>query len=234
MGKHLVILPGWGGSHKTWADFVSRIATKVDGVQVIDLPCVGDEPCPTDVWGVEEYAAFVRNKLAGRSDIVLLGHSFGGQVAAYLAATTPDICTTLVLSGAAVIRPSRTIKRSIFGVLAKCGKLLFALPGLSRFEQKAKKLLYRAADSPDYSNTDAIQKDIFKKVIRQDIQHMLPQIQAETHIVWGDHDTYTPLKHGRRIARTMPRATLHIIKGGTHGLHVSKPDELLSVLTPLV
>ena len=40
--KTLVILPGWGGNKETWKEFAS-LASKDFEVQIIDLPCFGDE-----------------------------------------------------------------------------------------------------------------------------------------------------------------------------------------------
>jgi len=57
----LVILPGWGGNLQTWNDFIF-IAKKKFDVVCIELPCFGSEPCPNKVWGVEDYADFVKNK----------------------------------------------------------------------------------------------------------------------------------------------------------------------------
>ena len=48
----IIILPGWGGSHETWHDFVTLLAPQVSDVRVIDLPCFGTEPCPKEVWGI--------------------------------------------------------------------------------------------------------------------------------------------------------------------------------------
>jgi pimeloyl-ACP methyl ester carboxylesterase len=236
MSKQLVILPGWGGSHKTWAAFCDKAKKQFDTVTVIDLPCFGNELCPTEVWGVAEYADFVRNRLLKKSytHVTLLGHSFGGQVAAYFVAHHPEVCETLVLSGAAVYRPKNSLRRILFGIVAKLGKIILKLPILRTYEKQAKRILYRSADSPDYEKTSGIQKNIFKKVIREDISHLLKKIKIPTLVVWGSRDTYTPLRFGKKIAKNMPNATLNIIDGGTHGLHISKQEELLSTMISFI
>lgn len=222
----LVILPGWGGSTETWASFASMMTSEVKNVQIIELPCFGSEPCPPAVWGVEEYASFVKKKM---NDIpgekVLLGHSFGGQVATYLIATEPTLCDTLILSGAAIIRPKRRVKRAVFGVIASIGKLVLRIPGMRQLEKPLKHLLHRVADSPDYGKTTAVQREIFQKVIRQDMRHLLSNIRCRTLVISGTHDRYVPLRHSKQVAQLLPNGILSIVPGGTHGLHIKKQEE---------
>lgn len=232
----LVILHGWGGSKLSWKLFVKK-ANEFFDTEVIELPCFGDEPCPQEVWGVEEYADFVKVKvksIKGKEKIILLGHSFGGQIATYLAANNSELIDKLILSGAAVYRPKKSIKRLIFGMLAKSGKILTSLPGLKRFQPLAKKVLYKTAQSPDYGKTDGIKKEIYKKVIRQDVSHLLPNIQTPTLVIWGDRDSYVPLTYGRKITKELPNAQLEIIKGGTHGLHIKETKKMINIIKKFI
>ncbi|EKD24568.1 MAG: alpha/beta hydrolase fold protein [uncultured bacterium (gcode 4)] len=231
--KILVILPGWGGSHETWADFVMLAKPAFKDVVVIDLPCFGDEPCPKDVWGVEEYAEFAKEKISkyANMQIVLLGHSFGGAVATQLVANNPEIVSKLILSGAAVIRPKNYLKRFVFGTIAKIGKGFIAIIPSEKLKNVAKKVLYRISDSPDFSKTSGIKRDIFKKIIRQDLHHKLASISIPTCVMQGEDDTYVPFRYGKRIAEGIPSASFVVIAKGTHGLHLKKTtDAFLSAI----
>ncbi|MBI5222174.1 MAG: alpha/beta fold hydrolase, partial [Candidatus Magasanikbacteria bacterium] len=150
----LIILPGWGGTKETWHNFTD-LAKDFFEIEVIDLPCFGEEPCPTKVWGVEEYADFVKSKISNIkyqiSKPTLLGHSFGGQIAAYFAAQNPEMIDKLILFAPALFRRKRGLRRLFFGIVAKTGKLIFKLPVIEKFDVWAKKILYKAADSPDYA-----------------------------------------------------------------------------------
>lgn len=229
----LVILPGWGGSHETWAEFALLANQKFADVVVIDLPCFGDEPCPTEVWGVEEYSAFVQKQIVQLPNrpIVLLGHSFGGAVAAHLVANNPQTVDALVLSGAAVYRPKNYVRRAVFVALAKIGKIIFSLPGMSKVESWAKRILYRVADSPDYDQTSGIKRDIFRKIIRQDQGHVLKNISVPTAVIQGTRDTYVPHRFGKRIAENIPQSTFISVDEGTHGLHLKKKKVFLDQIT---
>jgi pimeloyl-ACP methyl ester carboxylesterase len=231
----IVILPGWGGSHETWQDFVDMLKEKYL-VSVIDLPCFGAVPCPDSVWGVGEYAKYVKEKLTEYKgeQVVLLGHSFGGQIAAYVAARNPNSCAGLILSGAAVYRPNRYVKRGILWVVAKIGKIIFRIPFVERFDVWAKKVLYRAVDSPDYRHTEGIQRDIFIKIIRQNMSKELGNIHRKTLVVSGNKDRYVPLRFSKRIHRHIPNSRLEIIPGGTHGLHIYKKKSLFEAVNRFI
>lgn len=234
--KHtLVILPGWGGSQETWRDFVALASKKYD-VVCMDLPCFGTQPCPKTVWGVEHYAEFVKRKIEklNRQHVTVLGHSFGGQVATVLVAKNPNICERLILSGAAVYRKNRYVRRAAFGFLAKLGTIIFMMPVLKKYSVQAKKLLYKGADSPDYSETDGIKRDIFRKVIRQDVSSHLPQISVPALVVWGKHDSYVPVSLGRKIAENVPNATFQLLEDGTHGLHLKTKEEFYQVVDSFI
>lgn len=232
--KTLVILPGWGGSHETWKEFMT-LAQDDFTVVCVDLPCFGTEPCPQTVWGIEEYADFVVKKLRKIGHpVILLGHSFGGQVAAYIAAHHPDVVDKLILSGAAVLRPKNRLRRAVFFAIAKCGKLIFALPIIERFDVLAKKILYRGADSPDYAETSGIKRDIFRKIIRQDLRRLLSHISVPTLLLWGSADAYVAVSAGRKIHTLIKGSVLHIIKDGTHGLHLTHKEKMISHIKTFV
>ena len=231
MARQLLILPGWGGTRQSWNDFI-YLAQKDFPTTCLALPCFGDELCPDQVWGVEDYADFVKQKIQNLNLIkpIILGHSFGGQIAAYLAATSPESLSRLILCGASAIRPKRNFKRFIFSLTAKTGKIFFRLPLLKNLTAPAQKFLYRLADSPDYSSTKGIEREIFKKIIRQDLTEELKKIKTPTLVVWGTLDSYVPLTSGKTIAALIPNSRLEIIPGGQHGLHLQMPEKLYGIV----
>src|SRR5437764_447469 len=81
------------GAH---ADF-DRTLQGVDAV-ALDLPGFGATPPPASAWGSADYATAVADAID--EPMVILGHSLGGRVAAYLAALRPDLVRALVLTGA--------------------------------------------------------------------------------------------------------------------------------------
>lgn len=229
--RFLIILPGWGGNTQTWIKFTDISENKIN-TQVIDLPCFGTEPCPTEVWGIEEYAEFVKNKIKTITDkpVILLGHSFGGQVATYFTVHYPEMVEKLILSGAAVFRPAKLLKRTIYFKIARLGKLIFKLPILKKYSVQSRKLIYKIANSPDYTHTQGVKREIFKKVIRQDLEKILPKIKVPTLVVWGKKDNYVPIAKGKKIAKLISGAKIEIFPKGKHGLHLQMPKELFKII----
>lgn len=227
--QQLVIIPGWGGTRQTWEKFI-KLAENDFEVYFVDMPCFGDVSCPETVWGVEEYAQFVKNAIIGLGKPILLGHSFGGQIAVNLTANNPEMFSKLILSGAAVLRPKYTLKRFVFASIAKIGKFIFKLPVLNKIEAFAKKILYKVVDASDYTKTEGIKREIFKKIIRQSQVDLLEKITIPTLVVWGSADSYVPLREGRKIAAMISGAELKIIDGGKHGLHIQQPENLLKIV----
>lgn len=231
MPRQLLILPGWGGTIESWKNFIN-LAQKDFQVICLELPCFGAQSCPKEVWGVENYADFVKQKIQDLNLIkpAILGHSFGGQIAAYLAAAWPESISRLILCGASAIRPEQNFKRFIFGWLAKVGKAFFSLPLIKNFSAPAQKYLYKLADSPDYGQASGIKREIFKKIIRQDLTDELKAIKTPTLIIWGTADSYVPLATGKKIAKFINGSKLEIIAGGKHGLHLQMPEKLYSIV----
>ncbi|EKE18977.1 MAG: hypothetical protein ACD_9C00180G0001 [uncultured bacterium] len=229
MKKTLVIIPGWGGTAESWKDFLG-LAQQDFEVHFIEMPFFGSGIIPESVWGVENYAQYVNEKISALDEPFLLGHSFGGQIAVNMAANNPEKYSKLILSGAAAIRPKYTVKRILFGFLAKIGKMVFSLPFLARFEKTARKVLYKTADSPDYDKTSGIKREIFQKIIRESQADLLPKISIPTLVVWGSRDSYVPLARGKQIAKLIPSAEMKIIRDGRHGLHINDTQEFLSII----
>jgi pimeloyl-ACP methyl ester carboxylesterase len=229
--KTLLIIPGWGGTCETWKNFMDLSQNEFETV-CFNLPGFGDEPCPQVPWGVEDYAEFVKNKMksAGIKRPYILGHSFGGQVAAFLAANHPDMADKLILSGAAALRPKQGFTKKLFSFLARTGEIIFKLPVIEKADIWMKKMFYYFSTANDYAGTSEVKKEIFKKISRQDLTHLLPKINVPTLVVWGTQDAYMPLASGRKIATLIPGAKLEVIEGGKHGLHIQQPENFLKII----
>jgi len=225
--KTLVVLPGWGGSKKTWNEFVV-LSRNIFDTTVIELPCFGEEPCPSSIWGVEEYAAFVVDQIKDKKHMVLLGHSFGGQVATYIAANNMIQISALILSGAASIRQAETIKQNMLAHIGKFTKTLFYILGMGRLFTLLRPILYKAIGHHDYAEAQGIKSEIYKKIIKEDLSLLLPNIKQKTLVLWGKKDTYVSLKIGKKIASLIPNSQLKVYNKAGHGLHKQALSEFIS------
>jgi pimeloyl-ACP methyl ester carboxylesterase len=78
--------------------------------------------------------------------------------------------------------------------------------------------------------SDSEKKEIFKKIIRTDLSKSLPSIKLPTIVVWGETDTYVPLRYGKEIARLIPNSKIYVIPRVGHGVHLREPDTLLKFI----
>ncbi|MEO8623072.1 MAG: alpha/beta hydrolase, partial [bacterium] len=62
----------------------------------------------------------------------------------------------------------------------------------------------------------------------------LPDVLMPTAIVWGSHDPFLPMSLGRRLARTMPNATIDILSGARHFTPEEEPREVAEILGALL
>ena len=97
---------------------------------------------------------------------------------------------------------------------------------IERFDLLAKKILYGSLGSQDYADSSGIKCDIFKKIIRQNLKHLLSKINQPTLILWGQKDKYIPLRFGKKISKLIPDSGLYIFKKAGHGLHMFNIEEM--------
>ncbi|MCX5204227.1 alpha/beta hydrolase [Streptomyces sp. NBC_00237] len=96
-GPALLLLHGAGRSHADWDAVVPHLLPR-HRVLAVDLPGHGRSAAPADRWSFEGAARALDGILTAH-DAVPVGHSLGGLVAAYLAATRPGTPAAVDLDG---------------------------------------------------------------------------------------------------------------------------------------
>ncbi|MEU5874908.1 alpha/beta fold hydrolase [Glycomyces sp. NPDC047369] len=92
-----VFVHGLGGSAQNWTDLADALSDRLR-TDAVDLPGFGHSaPAPraTIPLLAQDVAAWISE--SGRGPVHLAGHSLGGAVAVYLAATRPNLVRTLTL-----------------------------------------------------------------------------------------------------------------------------------------
>jgi len=233
--KKLIILHGWNGSVKSWKKFIFLAEEKYD-VHFVLLPCFDGMPCPNSVWGIQEYADYVKKEIVNiekceisgtNSKSILLAHSFGGQIASLLVVQHPELISKLILCGAAAIRPKKIIKKIILLPLVFASKIFQKNKMTRSVVLKLRRSIYRLVGGHDYIEATGTKLEIFKKIIKEDLTERVVNIITPTTILWGRNDTYTPLWQGRKLAKLIPNSKLYIQKNGRHGLHITHPQWIL-------
>lgn len=227
-GTAVLILHGWGSSASTWKEVQQQLAFYGYRAIALDLPGFGKSAEPSREWGLVDYTNFVRSFVAqeqiGR--FVLVGHSFGGRIAIDYAARYGEGVVALVLCGAAGITRPKSIKRSIFALVARTGSVVTALPILRSVRALARKALYVLLGERDYYNASPVMREVMKRVLEVSLAVLLPQISQPTLLAWGDADEATPLSHARIAHEVLSDSTLAIFEGRGHSLQREAPQDL--------
>ncbi len=217
-GPAVLLLHGWGSRAEAYKEFLSTFPDDVAEIVIPDLPGFGSTPLLRNkggVWGVHEYASWVKallDVLSWNASVMIIGHSFGGQIALMIANSHPETISGLILYAAAVVRPAHTFRRSVIHTLSPAFRPL-------------RSLIHKAGAFQDWGNTPPELQPVMEKIVRQDMTHLLPGTMTNTIILWGDQDRKTPIEHGRKIAEQMPNAELRIIQGAGHSLRNDAPEQ---------
>ncbi|MEK7673568.1 MAG: alpha/beta hydrolase [Patescibacteria group bacterium] len=230
--QKILILHGWGGSSATWQNCTALFDKTKYELFVPDLPGFGSTAAPDKPWNVQDYADYVQ-KLMKEKNLekpICICHSFGGRIAIKLASQHPHIFAELFLVAAAGIKHPPSLKIRLFRYISKTGKWILNFLKLEKLADKAKKLIYRAAHAKDYMKAEGTMKETFQNVINEDLSHHLPDIKVKTHIIWGDLDSYVPVKDAFTMHQKIHGSTIDVFPGGTHGLHLRMPEKLVELI----
>ena len=217
----VLLLHGWGCDHTVFSALEASLADRYTTISV-DFPGHGQSGEPVTPWGVSEYMEQIYQLLQqlGIKRTNVIAHSFGGRVALMLAVKHPETVQKMVLTGAAGIKKPETEegrKRSDrYKRYTAFLNRMKRTPVLADMAEKLQSNLRNRYGSPDYVKLNENMRKTFVRIVSEDLQPLLPQVQASTLLIWGDADTETPLWMGQTMEKEIPDAGLVVFEGGTH------------------
>lgn len=220
-GKVVLLLHGWGTNLATFDQLASHLTKKYRVIR-LDFPGFGQSPAPHDDWHIADYAELVRSvlgKLKLSKVHAVIGHSFGGRVAIKAVSSGVLSSEKLVLVGSAGVKPRMKIKKMVFGSIAKVGKVATSLPMINRLQPLLRRRLYKTAGSTDYLNANEM-RQIFLNTINEDLLDAASKIEIPTLLIWGDHDTETPLSYAKLLQKRIKDAGLIVIPNAGHFVYI--------------
>lgn len=225
-GPAILILHGWGSNSERWQRVGDTLAENGFKAIIPDLPGFGKSQTPSEPWGYQSYCEFTKSfaKNLNLEKFSLLGSSFGGALAMKYAAEYPQNIEKLFLVAAAYVR-RKTLKRALFFVVAKASKLFSFLPFFNLGRRAFYKFIVRKSD---YSYTLGVMKQIYSKVIREDLSYIAPLIKSPTIIIWGESDDITPLKNAYFLKENIEGSHLITVNGLGHSL--SRYEKLAEII----
>ncbi|MFA5828599.1 MAG: alpha/beta fold hydrolase [Candidatus Shapirobacteria bacterium] len=221
--KDCLVLHGWGQNGHLWANAVSHLPPDFR-YYLLDLPGFGRSPLLPISSGIPQYSDFVLAfiKKNNIKHPIILGHSFGGQIATHIAATHPSVISFLILISPAIDRRKSLKQKLKIFVYRQFSFLKAILP-----EPLLCFLLSRIS-STDYYNSSPEHRDILKKIVNFDLMSQLNQAKIPSFLVWGENDTEIPYS-GRIIANLFPDCRLYILQSD-HNPHLNLQSQLIPTL----
>lgn len=221
-GKPFLILHGWKSNSDRWAPIAEEISKKGFKVIVPNLPGFGEsEPLPLP-WNTNKYIGWIEKFLEeiNLNEFYLMGHSFGGALAAKIAIKYPQRVQKLFLVSAAVVR-TKTAKKGFSAKVSKFIRLFSFIPYYGLFRKAVYKFIIRKSD---YVYVEGIMKETYLNIIAEDMSFQMPFIKIPTIIIWGDKDELTPPENAYFIQKQIKNSKLIMIPDAGHDLNRKQPE----------
>lgn len=220
-----VLLHGWGQNKEMFDPMYTFLVSQKKTVIAVDFPGFGTTAEPPVAFGVEEYAKWLQAllKLEKIENAIFIGHSFGCRVAYYYTANQLGSVHKLLMTGAAGVKPKRTLNYYFRVYTYKVLKIALPAIGMRHvLEYKRKN-----SGSSDYQSASEIMKGVLSKVVNEDLTMLFPKIEVPTLLVFGENDEATPLQDGKLMQQKLPNATLHIYENEGHYAYWNQKERFL-------
>jgi pimeloyl-ACP methyl ester carboxylesterase len=240
----VLLLHGQPGSARDWDGVRAAIGARAQTV-ALDRPGWDGVTRARGLAGNAD-AALAALERAGGHEAVVAGHSLGGAVAAWLAASRPERVSRLVLIAPAanaqsLVPVDRLLAAPVVGELASAAALAAAGAALTTRPLRRAlssdlgldgRYLDRAARRLLMPRTWGSFVSEQRMLIRElpDLETRLVRIAAPTTIVIGTADRLVPPASAQRLAEQIPQAELIEIPGASHLLPQQHPGRLAEII----
>ena len=219
----ILFLHGWGGNKNSFL-FLKNYFKDRD-LWFISFPGHGNTPEPENIIGIEGFAEYVLSFLKEHhiEKVDLVAHSFGGRVALVLLSKHANMFGKVVLTGCAGLKPKFNIKIKLKIFNFKIKKKLVDFKILP-------KTILQNSGSDDYRVLTEKMRNIFKLIINKDLKNYARSIKNEVLLIWGEHDTATPLYMGIKLNKIIENSSLIVLKNDTHFCFYEEPWRFALIL----
>jgi pimeloyl-ACP methyl ester carboxylesterase len=243
-GPPVILLHGLGATKLSYLPLLPALARN-HRVIVPDLPGHGESTKPRAAYTPQYFAAVIRDLFdeldVGRAAVI--GNSMGGRIALEMAAEFPDRVRALVLLDPAAagvpfpfyVRLLRMLPTGVGAVPIPLRKRIVAF-GIRALISEPDRLpggAYLAgADEFIRIYRHGRARVALLSAIRGLMAdgegafwERMANVEIPTLILWGSEDRLVPMRLGRRLAGTMPRAELAVLPGVGHVPQFEVPEE---------
>ncbi len=228
-GDALILLHGWGCDWQIWSPIIRDLSSQYQLI-IPDLPAFGQSSIADNkVWTSSDYVQwldeFLKKTLKKNQNYILVGHSFGGKIAALYSAKHKDTSQkALILVDAAGLPVELNSNKKVLSNILKI------IPPFIKntLNDKTKKQLFdKLGISTDHLNSNSLQKQILEKTVHENIESTLSKINPPTLLVWGKHDPDTPLEKGKIFKEKISNSKLLVFENSEHFPFISETTKFI-------
>jgi pimeloyl-ACP methyl ester carboxylesterase len=231
-GQPVLALHGWGVNSTLIAPLAQRLAPLGYRVYAPDLPGFGRSAPPPSAWSVHEYVDFLLAYMDFHAlgNAYLFGHSFGGRLGLVLGADHSQRFMKMALADSAGVRSRPSLRtRTRLGAYKVVRDGLYKV-GMKGLADNLREWYSNRYGSADYKSASGVMREVFVKVVNEDLLPYATRVKVPTLLFWGDQDADTPLWQGRLLEKTIPDAGLVIHAGAGHYSYLDKLAETVRVI----
>ncbi len=242
----LLFIHGLGNSLIGWENNIKNLAASFRCIAV-DLPGNGLSSKDDYPYSIPFFANCLIDFITTKklSNIVLVGHSMGGQVAMWMAHLQPNIISKLILIAPAGLEKFSTLEKTMmqgsmslldFGMTDKSKLQKALLASFYRLDDTAKDMIAMMVKTVEL-HTGKHYSKMIEKCIQSMLQdtphHYLHEINQETLLLFGDMDAmipnkifhpYTTTSLAQQSITLFKHGHLTIINNGGHFVHWEKAN----------
>jgi pimeloyl-ACP methyl ester carboxylesterase len=238
-GPDLVLIPGTFADRRTWSRVVGRLSTRFRCL-LFDPRGTWETPDPGTAFTADDLAGDVVAAMdaAGMARAHLVGHSLGACVAIILAARHPDRVRRLVACSPSAAPDAYQV--AIFDLWTALVEskmpnhalhlgLVINAFGRSAFENGTVRAIV------DEMDRHPLDRATIRRYVecdrRLDLTPVMKSVDAATLVIVGSEDGLTGVGQAHLVAGAVPGATIEVIEGAGHGVHLEAPMAFARVVT---
>ncbi|MBP5733025.1 MAG: alpha/beta hydrolase, partial [Lachnospiraceae bacterium] len=84
--------------------------------------------------------------------------------------------------------------------------------------------------SADYRAASPMMRKCLVMAVNEDLTGLLPKIQQDTLLIWGDKDTATPIGDAKIMEEKLPHNGLVVLTGAGHFSYLEQPQVFRNVM----
>lgn len=224
----IVFLHGWGLSGSFFDGIESKLNSDVS-VLKIDLPGFGLSEMPLEYFDTYEYAyqVFLLLNRLRVDNVILVGHSFGGRLSILLSSIyNINICGMILTSSAGLNR---------FNLIKYLKIKIYKFAKKNLRKGNAGKLILRKFASVDYLRADGNLRNVFVRVVNQDLRNFAKMIKSiPVMLVWDRRDKETRFWICKKLHKLINGSKVILFRGGGHFVAFKNQYKFASVIRDIL